>query len=53
MRFKTIAELAVPADQAHVVLCTGYDVAPGTDVPYTTNLPLERAIEDDVLLVHT
>ena len=27
--------------------------APGTDVPYTTNLPLARATEDDVLLVHT
>ena len=35
------------------VLCTGYDFAPGTYIPYTTNLPLERAIEDDVLLVHT
>src|SRR6266404_2406816 len=29
------------------------DFAPGTDIPYTTNIPLERAIEDDVLLVHT
>ena len=25
----------------------------GSYIPYTTNLPLERAIEDDVLLVHT
>ena len=24
-----------------------------SDIPYTTNLPLERAVEDDVLLVHT
>ena len=52
VRFKTIAELAVPAESAHFVLCTGSDFAPGTLVPYTTNLPLERAIEDDVLLVH-
>jgi DMSO/TMAO reductase YedYZ molybdopterin-dependent catalytic subunit len=53
VRFKTIAELAVPQEHARFVLCTGYDVAPGTDIPYTTNLPLERAVEDDVLLVHT
>jgi DMSO/TMAO reductase YedYZ molybdopterin-dependent catalytic subunit len=53
VRFRTIAELAVPKDEAHHVLCTGYDFMPGTFIPYTTNLPLARAIEDDVLLVHT
>ena len=53
MRFKTIAELVVPKDEAHFVLCTGYDHMPGTRIPYTTNLPLARAIEGDVLLVHT
>jgi DMSO/TMAO reductase YedYZ molybdopterin-dependent catalytic subunit len=53
VRFKTIAELAVPGPDAHFILCTGHDIAPGTSVPYTTNLPLHRAIEDDVLLVHT
>ena len=53
VRFKTIAELAVPHEDARFVLCTGYDFAPGTYVPYTTNLPLERALDDDVLLVHT
>jgi DMSO/TMAO reductase YedYZ molybdopterin-dependent catalytic subunit len=53
VRFRTIAELAVPTDDAKFVLCSGYDFMPGTDVPYTTNLPLERAVEDDVLLVHT
>jgi DMSO/TMAO reductase YedYZ molybdopterin-dependent catalytic subunit len=53
VRFKTIAELAVPQEAARFVLCTGYDFAPGTYIPYTTNVPLERAIEDDVLLVHT
>jgi DMSO/TMAO reductase YedYZ molybdopterin-dependent catalytic subunit len=53
VRFKTIAELAVPRETARFVLCTGYDFAPGTHIPYTTNLPLARAIEDDVLLVHT
>jgi DMSO/TMAO reductase YedYZ molybdopterin-dependent catalytic subunit len=53
VRFKTIAELAVPREEAKFVLCTGYDFMPGSGIPYTTNLPLERAIEDDVLLVHT
>ena len=53
VRFRTIAELAVPKPEAAFVLCTGYDVAPGTRIPYTTNLPLARAVEDDVLLVHT
>jgi DMSO/TMAO reductase YedYZ molybdopterin-dependent catalytic subunit len=53
VRFKTIAELAVPRESVHFVSCTGYDVMPGSRIPYTTNLPLARAIEDDVLLVHT
>jgi DMSO/TMAO reductase YedYZ molybdopterin-dependent catalytic subunit len=52
VRFRTIAELAVPTNEAHFVLCTGYDFAPGTYIPYTVNLPLERAVDDDVLLVH-
>jgi DMSO/TMAO reductase YedYZ molybdopterin-dependent catalytic subunit len=53
VRFKTIAELAVPRSDAHFVLCTGYDFMPGSFIPYTTNLPLARALDDDVLLVHT
>ena len=53
VRFKTIAELVVPKDDARFVLCTGYDRMPGTAIPYTVNVPLARAIEDDVLLVHT
>jgi len=53
VRFRTLAELAVPAAEARFVSCTGYDVAPGTSIPYTTNLALARAVEDDVLLVHT
>ena len=53
VRFRTIAELAVPQEHVRFVLCTGYDFAPGTYTPYTANIPLERAIEDDVLLVHT
>jgi DMSO/TMAO reductase YedYZ molybdopterin-dependent catalytic subunit len=53
VRFRTIAEHAVPMPAAAYVLCTGSDFAPGSDIPYTTNLPLARAVEDDVLLVHT
>jgi len=53
VRFRTIAELAVPKAEARFVLCTGTDFMPGSFIPYTTNLPLARAIEDDVLLVHT
>jgi DMSO/TMAO reductase YedYZ molybdopterin-dependent catalytic subunit len=53
VRFTTLAELAVPRADAHFVLCTGYDTAPGTAIPYTTNLPLARAVDADVLLVHT
>ena len=53
VRFRTLAELAVPKDSAAWVFCTGYDHMPGTSIPYTTNLPLARAVEDDVLLVHT
>jgi len=52
VRFKTIAELVVPRPEAKFVLCTGYDFMPGSFIPYTTNLPLERAMDDDVLLVH-
>ena len=52
VRFQTIAELAVPMPDATHVLCYGYDHMPGTRIPYSTNLPLSRATEDDVLLVH-
>jgi DMSO/TMAO reductase YedYZ molybdopterin-dependent catalytic subunit len=53
VRFSTLAERAVPRSDAAHVLCTGYDFLPGSPIPYTTNLPLARAVEDDVLLVHT
>ncbi len=53
VRFQTLAELAVPQSDVRFVSCTGYDRAPGTTEPYTTNLPLARAVDDDVLLVHT
>src|SRR5205807_1586855 len=53
VRFKTIAERAGVKLEARFVLVTAYDLAPGTRTPYTTNLPLESAMSDDVLLVHT
>jgi DMSO/TMAO reductase YedYZ molybdopterin-dependent catalytic subunit len=52
VRFKTLAELVVPTDEARFVLCTGADHMPGTSISYTTNVALARAVEDDVLLVH-
>jgi hypothetical protein len=33
VRFRTVAELAVPKDQAKFVLCTGYDFMPGAHLP--------------------
>ena len=54
VRFKTIAELAVPKDDARHSSCAPATTScPARYIPYTTNLPLARAIEDDVLLVHT
>ena len=44
VRFRTIAELAVPKDEARFVLCTGYDFMPGSYIPYTVNVPLARAV---------
>jgi DMSO/TMAO reductase YedYZ molybdopterin-dependent catalytic subunit len=52
VQFKTIAELAVPKEEAKWILTTGYDRDVTSGEPYTTNLPLARAIEEDVLLVH-
>lgn len=53
VRFSSLAALAKPLPEARYLFVTASDFAPGTNVAYTTNLPLERALEDDVLLVHT
>lgn len=45
VRFSTLASLAGPKEGASHVLCHAYD-------GYSTNLPLEEALKDDVLLVH-
>lgn len=52
VRFRTLAETVVPKESAKYVLCWGYDCAPGTAIPYTTSVPLERALDPDVFLVH-
>lgn len=46
VRLSTLAALADLTEDAHFVVCHGYD-------NYTTNLPLAEALKDDVLLVHT
>jgi len=53
VRFCDLAERVVPLPGAAHVLCTGYDEAPGLGVAYTTNLTLERALDPDVMLVHS
>ena len=53
VKFATIAETAVPKPEAKFILCTGYDQMPGSRIPYTVNVPLARALDEDVLLVHT
>jgi DMSO/TMAO reductase YedYZ molybdopterin-dependent catalytic subunit len=53
VRFAAIAEQVVPAPEAKFILCTGYDFMPGSYIPYTVNVPLARALDADVLLVHT
>jgi len=53
VKFRTIAELVVPKEGAAWIFCTGYDRDGLSGESYTTNLPLTRAIDDDVLLVHT
>jgi DMSO/TMAO reductase YedYZ molybdopterin-dependent catalytic subunit len=52
VRFSTLAELVVPTEEAKVVFTTGYDRLHGSDIAYTTNLPLAKAVEPDVLLVY-
>jgi len=53
VRFRTLAELVVPREDARFVVCTGHDRDPASGERYTTSLPLERAVDPDVLLVHT
>jgi DMSO/TMAO reductase YedYZ molybdopterin-dependent catalytic subunit len=53
VRFRDLAERAGVRPSARFVLVEAYDHAPGSNIPYTTNLPLDEALLDDVMLVHT
>lgn len=53
VRFRDLAELVRPTEEARFLLCTGADRDPTSGEAYTTNLPLLDALQDDVLLVHT
>jgi DMSO/TMAO reductase YedYZ molybdopterin-dependent catalytic subunit len=53
VRFQTLMTLVVPKEEARFVVCTGHDRDPSSGEAYTTNLPLDRALDPDVLLVHT
>jgi len=46
VRFLDLAALVLPREEATHIMCYGYD-------DYTTNLSLEEALKEDVLLVHT
>jgi DMSO/TMAO reductase YedYZ molybdopterin-dependent catalytic subunit len=46
VRFSELAALAGADEKARFILCKSYD-------GYTTNLSMEEALKDDVLLVHT
>jgi len=53
VRFGDLAELVVPRPEARHVLCWGADRAPLIGEQYSANLPLEKALSPDVMLVHT
>jgi DMSO/TMAO reductase YedYZ molybdopterin-dependent catalytic subunit len=51
--FATLCELVVPTTEAAFVLTTGSDREPCGGTPYTTNLPLGKALAPDVMLAHS
>lgn len=53
VRFSDLMERVVPMPDARFVLATGYDSDPVSREPYTTNFALERALDPDVLIVHS
>jgi DMSO/TMAO reductase YedYZ molybdopterin-dependent catalytic subunit len=53
VRFRDVVATAVPKQAARFVVTTGYDVDSSSGEPYTTNLSLDEAMKDDVLLAHT
>jgi DMSO/TMAO reductase YedYZ molybdopterin-dependent catalytic subunit len=53
VRFVDLAEACGALAAARHVLITAYDHAPGTRIPYTTNVSIEEAMQPDVMLVHS
>ncbi|MFO0590907.1 MAG: molybdopterin-dependent oxidoreductase [Polyangiaceae bacterium] len=53
VRLTEIAEAVGVLETARHVIIEAYDHAPGTRIPYTTNVTIEEALRPDVLLVHT
>jgi DMSO/TMAO reductase YedYZ molybdopterin-dependent catalytic subunit len=51
--FAALCELVIPNSSAAYVLITGSDREPGSGVPYTTNLSLDKALAPDVILAHS
>src|SRR4051812_7006429 len=52
VRFADLAQRAGVQHDAHCVFVTAYDIAPGSETSYTTNLGLDEAMQPDVMLVH-
>ena len=53
VRLVDLAEIVGVRDTAHHLWIEAYDHAPGTRIPYTTNVTLDEALEPDVMLVHS
>ena len=53
VRLVDLAEIVGVRDAAHHLWIEAYDHAPGTRIPYTTNVTLDEALEPDVMLVHS
>lgn len=53
VRLREVLERAGPTPDAAHILVTAYDVDPSSGEAYTTNVALDEATKDDVLLVHT
>ena len=52
VRLSDVVALAKPLPEASFLICEGYDQDPASGEPYTTNLPLDEALAQDVMLVH-
>lgn len=53
VRLRDLAALAEPRPEVRFLLARGADRDPASGEPYTADLPLEEALREEVLLVHT